>query len=145
MSLADARDRRDTARQQLAAGKEPSEERQREKAELRSTLRDVAEEWFARQTKLSEATTDKARWIFDTHIYPALGSKPVKTITALTILRALRDIEDKGLHDGTQSALARAVVNSSKCVASAVARADRTPGTAVPFICTCEQAARAAD
>ena len=67
VSLADARDRRDGARKQLA-GKDPSEERQREKAELRSTFRDVAEEWFTRQGKLSQATTDKARWIFDAHI-----------------------------------------------------------------------------
>ncbi len=126
VSLADARDRRDAARKQLAAGKDPSEERQREKAELRSTFRDVAEEWFARQHKLSESTADKARWIFDTHIYPALGSKPVKTITALTVSRALREIEDKGLHETAHRARQRVSAVLRYAVATGRAERDAT-------------------
>src|SRR5262249_23850444 len=41
-----ARDKREDARKLLAAGADPSASRQHEKAALRSTFRDVAEEWF---------------------------------------------------------------------------------------------------
>jgi integrase len=107
-SLKLARDKRDAARKLLAAGIDPSEERQREKAERRSTFRDIAEEWFAKQRhNLADATVVKIRWQFDTHIYPELGNEPVKAITPLMVLRALRRIEAKGLHETAHNARRR--------------------------------------
>src|SRR6202008_879370 len=76
-SLKLAREKRDAARRLLAAGKDPSDERQREKAERRSTFKDVAEEWFAKQQHtLAPATIAYTRWHLDTHIYPQLGNEP---------------------------------------------------------------------
>lgn len=131
VSLADARHRRDMARKLLAAGKDPSEERKREQAELRSTFRDVGEEWFVRQQKwVSQATVDKTRWLLDEHIYPELGSNPIRSITALDALRALRRIEEKGLNETAHRA--RQKVSAVLKYAVMTARAERDVTTDLP-------------
>lgn len=94
VKLAEARDKRDAARRQLAVGRDPSLERKRERAAQGETFKLVAEEWLQLQEAngLSKATLDKARWLLGL-VYGDLGNVPVKSITAPDILRVLKRVE----------------------------------------------------
>jgi integrase len=102
-----ARERRDAARRHIADGKDPSAERQAEKAALKlaqsATFEKVARHYLAalarkvRRGKGSIKTYKKAKWMLETFIFPKLGDKPVGEITAPELLVELKKIETKGL------------------------------------------------
>lgn len=98
-----ARERRDAARRDVAAGVDPSAKRQAEKAARAETFRIVAEEWFKDQN-YSPATKSKTRWIFDELLYPALGDEPIRTLDASKALKALRVIESRGHRESAHRA-----------------------------------------
>jgi hypothetical protein len=90
VSLAEARDRRETSRKLLASGKNPSLERRLEKmarAAGGSTFREVAEEFLEKQRreKRSEATLKKNRWLLEP-AYAAFGDRPAGEVTAPELL-----------------------------------------------------------
>ena len=75
-SLKQARERRDAARRQLAAGIDPSSQRQAEKLANANTFEAVAREWLALQEKkLAPATFAKAGWTFETLVFPYIGDR----------------------------------------------------------------------
>ena len=108
VSLSMARDRRDAARRLVADGKDPSAERQAEKQALEAagkcTFELIARHYLAqlarkvRKAKASIKTYKKAKWMLETFIFPALGNRPIPSITAPQLLVELKKIEMKGLN-----------------------------------------------
>jgi integrase len=97
-SLKSAREKRDSARVQLANGIDPSIIRKIEKTgSTENTLSAVAKEFME---------TNKKRWsvshfnhveqCFERDVFPWLGSRPLKDLTAVEVLTTLRRIVDRG-------------------------------------------------
>lgn len=104
VGLADARERRDSARKTLAADEDPGERRKQaareRKAKNAETLQIIAEEWLSRiEIEGRSATTmKKLSWLIDFAL-PTLGSRPIADITAPEVLEVLRKIEVRGRHE----------------------------------------------
>jgi integrase len=101
VSLALARERRDEIRRTLAAGLDPSAERQRAKGgPVSRTVAVVADAWRrARRMEWSESTHTKIRWALDNHLVPLLGARPIGRLTVGDVRNALDALADKGLVD----------------------------------------------
>ncbi len=104
IGLSDARKRRDEARELVAAGKDPSREKQQAKHRARvsaaNTFGEIAKEYIAkrRQEGLSTSTADKSEY-YISRLGPAFARLPVADIAAPDLLAALRPIEAKGNHE----------------------------------------------
>lgn len=110
VTLSQARLKREQARQQIADGLDPSalikEQRQQSKAD-ELTFKAVAERWYKDKTELAlkpwaAATARKARLYFDKDLYPALGDKPIASITRLELIGLNEEIEKRGALDISQ-------------------------------------------
>lgn len=100
VSLKQARERREAARKQVAAGTDPSAERQRAKVAAGQTFELVYREWIAQQRKvLAEITIGKINAIIENKVLPRLGSHPVDQLTPSDILAVLKKIEADGIHE----------------------------------------------
>lgn len=113
VSLAEARKRRDTAREQLAAGKDPSREKAREKAQRQiaatNTFDLVAREYFDKRKRDGDkpwapATAGKNEYLL-TLLSPSLGNLPVTDILPTDVLAALRKVEAKGTLESARRAM----------------------------------------
>jgi len=103
VSLANAREKRDSARRLLLDGHDPSAARKADKraaaTAAANTLRAVADEWLALQKpRLAPATYAKSEWLLGL-VYSQLGSTAVSRVTPGEILAALREIEADGRHE----------------------------------------------
>lgn len=112
VSLAEAREDRDEAKRLLKQGTDPvlHRKQQRHSAAVAAanTLKLVAREWHEKQ---------KHRWIdhhaqsvmgsLETNVFPNLGDRPIREITALELLTTLRKIEKRGALDVAQRVLQR--------------------------------------
>lgn len=107
VSLSQARLKREQARQQLAGGIDPSallkEQRQQAKAD-ELTFKTVAERWYKDKTELAlkpwaVSTAEKARLYLEKDLYPALGNKPIASITRLELIKLNAAIEERGALD----------------------------------------------
>ncbi len=114
VSLADARERRASARKLLANDIDPCAARKESKqAQLKATapptdtFEAVARTWMARQD-VAEVTANKNRWIMETFLFPEIGSHPIAEITPRILLDALRKIEDMGKLDTASRAKIKA-------------------------------------
>jgi len=100
--LAEAREKRDTARKLLAAGIDPGEQRKAEKAaganRAANSFEVIAREWLQKQSgKLAPTTHVKAVALFETWAFPWIGSRPVAEITPRELLESvLRRVESAG-------------------------------------------------
>ncbi|MGZ3182085.1 MAG: tyrosine-type recombinase/integrase [Telluria sp.] len=104
VSLAMARERRDQAKRLLAKGIDPSEQRKDEKAArdevTRRTFELVAREWHAIQhPKWTQRTSDNIMLQLERDIFPEIGALPIQRITTADVLRAIRKIETRGVHE----------------------------------------------
>lgn len=102
VSLVAARARRAEAREKVAAGIDPSRERQeaREAAVQAMTFAEVADEWLERQQQvLAPVTYEKATWMLKSLVNPWLGKRPIAEIEPPELLSALRRIESRGKHE----------------------------------------------
>lgn len=102
VSLAQARKRRDAARELLAAGNDPSaakaEERQAKTTAAANTFETVAREFHALKTPgWSEGHGTKWIRMNELYLFPELGALPLASIKAPTVLAALRKVEKKGI------------------------------------------------
>lgn len=100
-SLKQAREKRDDARQQLADGIDPSENRKAVKqakiASNENSFEIVAREWFERNmTDKSDSHKKRTTSYLERDIFPYLGGKPIADIKAPELLAALRKIEERG-------------------------------------------------
>ncbi len=107
VTLAQARLKREEARQQIAEGIDPSElikeQRQQAKAKV-LTFKTVAERWYKDKTELAlkpwaPATAEKARLYLEKDLYPAFGSRPIAEITRLELIELNAKIEERGALD----------------------------------------------
>ncbi len=99
-SLSDARELRDAARKLVAAGIDPSQQRQKDKSQAEqsseNTFRVVAEEWLTLKSEaMAPVTHNKARWMLD-FAMPKLGSMVLPSIQPPDVLVVLREVEATG-------------------------------------------------
>lgn len=130
MSLKDARDRRDEARKQVAAGIDPGAHRKAQKtatiAKQANSFEVVAREWHAKYSPnwaLSHSSKIIRRLELD--VFPWIGGNPIADIDAQQLLTVIRRIEQRGALETAH----RALGNCGQVFRYAVAtgRADRDP------------------
>jgi integrase len=98
VTLADAREAAQRARELLRKGIDPSEQRKAEKAAARSAtagkFETVARAWLAHKSKgWSHASRRKAEYVMRAYVLPALGARDVATLTSAEAARVLRAME----------------------------------------------------
>ncbi|OYX67026.1 MAG: integrase [Sphingomonadales bacterium 32-64-17] len=110
ISLADARKRRDEARELIAAGVDPSREKQqakhRAKVTAANTFGEIAREFIDKRRRegLSTSTADKSEY-YISRMGPAVARLPISEITAPDLLAVLRRIEAKGNYETARRVL----------------------------------------
>ena len=103
VGLAEARRKRDEARQKLCEGLDPLAERKREKLvallSAANTFGQVAEEYIDKMVRegRADATTTKANWLLE-QLAP-IAARPVSELKPIEVLSALKRIEAKGKHE----------------------------------------------
>lgn len=104
VSLVDAREKRDAARKQVAAGIDPGEVRKAQKAARNAAVENsfevVAREWhgkFAKTWSAVHANTIMDR--LEKEVFPWLGTRPIEEIKAPELLKVLRRMESRGALD----------------------------------------------
>lgn len=97
-TLKQAREKRDTAKKQIADGIDPSIIRKIEKAgSIENTFKAVAEEFLeANSGKWSASHKRHIKECFERDVYPWLGSRPLKELSAVEVLTTLRRITARG-------------------------------------------------
>jgi hypothetical protein len=130
ISLANARKRREAARELLANGVDPSEDKKAKRAErvarLENNFEAVAREWFEKNSpNWAHTHADKIIKRLENDVFPWLGKRPIADITAPEFLKVLRRIEERGAVDTAH----RAHQNCGQVMRYAVAtgRAVRDP------------------
>lgn len=111
-SLAEARARRDNAREKLAAGVDPGEAKKADKraAQLAaaSSFEIVAREWFETQRGgWSEVHAAKVINCLEVDVFPRLGARPIASIDAPELLAIIRTVESRGVRETAKRVLQR--------------------------------------
>lgn len=129
ISLADARQRRDEARKQVANGIDPGAVRKAQKqagTEETETFEVIAREWH---TKFSHTWTPghavKLLSAMTRDLFPWLGARPIKELKAPELLASLRRIESRGTLETTHRM--RGLLGQIFRYAVATGRAERDP------------------
>lgn len=128
VSLKSARQKRDTARQQLAAGIDPGQARRAEKLAQAGaeSFEAIAREWHARFSPGWVASHgDRILRRLEKDVFPWLRGRPIAEVKAPELLAVLRRIESRG----AQETAHRAMQNCGQVFRYAVAtgRAERDP------------------
>lgn len=99
-SLAQAREKRDEARKQIAAGIDPSENRKAIKASkaenAANSFEVIAREWGLKKVENWEEKNHRSKRMLERNVFPWLGSKPIAEILPKDILSCLRRVEEHG-------------------------------------------------
>ena len=130
--LADAREKRDEARTQLARDIDPGTLKQIQKQARRvaaaNTFEAIAREWISKHLATKVAShRDKVVGRLERDVLPYLGSRPVAEITAPEILRVLRRIEARGVLETAHRAMQNIGQVLRYAVATGRVAADPTP------------------
>lgn len=102
VSLAEARTRRDQARQLIANGVDPGDMKKQLKQEkaaaATNTFEKLAREWYGQQTdRLAERTREALLSLLERCVFPMIGDVPLGKLTAKVILEnVLRPVEQRG-------------------------------------------------
>jgi integrase len=97
VTLADARDSHAEARRHVARGESPAKSKQAEKEAAGDSFKAIAESWYgALAPHRSESWRVSTRRWLEKELYPAIGNKPVRSITPADILSIMRRIEGAG-------------------------------------------------
>jgi len=128
--LAAAREKREEARRQVAAGIDPGEQRKAAKVALiestENTFEAIAREWFGLfSTGWVKGHADKIIRRLELNVFPWLGARPIKGITAPELLAVLRRVESRGANETAHRALQ--VCGRVFRYAIATGRAERDP------------------
>ncbi len=110
VSLKDARNKRDEARKQVAAGIDPSENRKATKIaradSISNSFEVIAREWHAKRTPTWSADhADRVLRRLMRDICPWIGGQPIADITAPQLLDVIRRIENRGALETAHRAL----------------------------------------
>jgi integrase len=130
VSLKQARELRDDARQKIARGVDPSAERRQAKAEATGagTFAAVAEEWIERQASAwtpGHAITVRSR--LDRDVLPYLGARLLPSIEAPEVLQVLRRVESRGAIESAHRI--KTVIGQVFAYAVATGKATRNPAS----------------
>lgn len=130
VSLIEARKIRDEAKDQLAKDIDPAITKAiRKQAVLHAsenTFKAVALEWHAKTSKTwAESTTNNIQRYLEKDIFPRLGNRAIKDITAPDLLAVLLKIESRGAHEKAQRC--REYAGRVFRYAVATGRAERDP------------------
>lgn len=104
VSLKDARQKREEAKEQLAKGVDPGQQKKEIKAaalaverEQGTTFEAVAREWYAKKsTALSAAHQKKVLSRLENQLFPRIGNIPLSQLEPSDILAAVRYAEERG-------------------------------------------------
>ena len=104
VKLATARELKDVAKSQIAAGIDPSNEKRVQKAKLAldaaQTVKACAEAWFDHMSpKWGQGTKLAVISSFERDVYPLIGSRSISTILAKDIIKAAKTVEARGATD----------------------------------------------
>lgn len=107
VTLAQARKRRDKARELLAEGIDPGiakrEEKQAKAAAAGNTFEAVAEQWLkATAAKRAAITQDKVSTWLRKDVFPYIGKMPITTIGPRDVLAVVRKMEARGVIDSAK-------------------------------------------
>lgn len=95
VTLAEARKSKDWASIQVSKGLNPTDAVKAVEAE--NTFKTIAEEWLKQKSrKNAEKTMKNKEGILRYHAYPAFGSKLVKDIKPIDVLRVMQKLENAG-------------------------------------------------
>jgi integrase len=104
LSLVKAREQRDIAKEAIANGIDPSEEKQEQKRLARfkgtQTFELVATEWFERYKDTWSPNYSKhiiSR--LKSNVFPVIGKKPIASLNVQHVLACLQKVEDRGKND----------------------------------------------
>jgi integrase len=126
VSLKEARDKRDDAKKLLLDGIDPSAHRQHAKAAAAVTFKEVGEEWLTKKS-FAPTTLAKARWLFDTWLYPDLGSRPVNAVKPAELLAIIRRAEDDKANETAHRIRSRASQVFRYAIAAGCGGCERDP------------------
>lgn len=110
VSLKDARERRDSARKQLADGIDPSHSRKAQKSlrqeRAANSFETVSREWYEKYSpNWVDAHGSRIIRRLERDIFPYLGSRPIAEIAAPELLQVIRKIEARGALETAHRAL----------------------------------------
>ncbi|MCX8583515.1 tyrosine-type recombinase/integrase [Gilliamella sp. B3367] len=151
ISLSEARNEKELARQLLAHGKDPSFERKKSallaNVESDNTFKSIASEWHSsKKSTWSKKYANEIISIFERDIFPYIGNEPISKIKPLEMLTVLKAIESRGALEIAKKArmrcgevfryaiiTGRAEVNPTAELSSAMAK---TQSKNFPFLAT---------
>ncbi len=101
ISLAEAREKRDVAREQVANGVGPVEERKAQKLALKisteNSFKAISREWHENKAdRWTVAYREEIIKTFEQYVFPFIGNHPISEIKPLELLEVLRRIEKRG-------------------------------------------------
>ena len=110
ISLKEARERRDQARNQIANDIDPSEVRKTVKSEIHNQSKNsfevIAREWFVKfSSTWSDGHADRIMRRLERDIFPWIGGKPIAGLTAPQLLEVIQRIESRGALETAHRAL----------------------------------------
>ncbi len=106
ITLKDARERRDDARRLIAQGIDPSAQKKATKAAEAETLEAIAREWFVKfQPSWVASHADRIIRRLERDIFPWIGPRPIRDVSAPELLAVLRRIEERGALETAHRAL----------------------------------------
>jgi integrase len=107
MSLKQAREKRDTAKKQIADGIDPSLDRKIKKLGAgENTFQAIALEWYEKSTiNKSDSHKKRTMRILENDLFPWLGYKPIAELKTPELLVTLQRIEDRNAIETTHRAL----------------------------------------
>ena len=128
VGLKEARARRDESRKMIENGVDPSQARkaQKESASGADTFETIAREWFGKfSSTWASGHAERVIRLMERDVFPWLGDKIVREITAPELLSVLRRIEARGAVDTAHRA--RQTAGAVFRYAVATGRAERDP------------------
>lgn len=107
VSLAEAREKRDVARKQVANGIDPVEERKVQKLALKisteNSFEAISREWHTNKAdRWTVAYREEIIKTFEQDVFPFIGHRPISEIKPLELLEVLRRIEKRGALEKTR-------------------------------------------
>jgi len=106
VSLAEARERHQLAREQRRSGLDPNLEKRKAKAALLQTIsldntfEVVAREWFGKNKDgWAPAYADRVLGRFELDVFPRIGKMPISEATPMLLLDMLSKIEERGVFE----------------------------------------------
>ena len=99
ISLADARERRDSARKQVALGIDPRELKKELKEEQQkefNTFEKVARDWHATNKKWSEGHSHRVLKSLEDNIFASIGKRNIAELKTRDLLEPIKDVEMSG-------------------------------------------------